>query len=100
MITTYNNYGEVSLRKGVFKDIVSIIVNKNSNFVGFKKDNSYISPYLENDKLVLDISLTAKKDIDVVKESKKLQNEILEAITSMLNIEINNINIDIKGFNS
>lgn len=98
MITSYNNIGEVSLRKGVFKDIVSIIVLKNNNFIPTKKDNGYISPYLQDNKLVLDISLYAKKDIDVVKESKKLQNEISEAITSMLNIEISNINIDIKSF--
>ena len=98
MINTVNELGEIELSKGVFKDIVSLIVSKNTNFKSDKKDNSYIKVLTDNDKISIYVYLKAKKDIDVVRLSNKLQKEIKEAVVSTTNVTIDNININVEGF--
>ncbi|MDO5440563.1 MAG: Asp23/Gls24 family envelope stress response protein [Erysipelotrichaceae bacterium] len=93
-----NSNGEVTLSKGVFKDIVSTVIKKFDVFFPIKKDNSYINVDMKDNDTEITIHIKIKQGVDVVKTCKQLQNEIYETIYQMIGIEIKKIHIDIVGF--
>lgn len=98
MIKTNIENGEVSLSKGVFKDITSISVNKSEYFSPTKKDNSYINVSYDDNNLTLTLHLKVKKGIDIVDACSILQDDIHESIENMTSVEVKKINLDIIGF--
>lgn len=93
-----NLNSDVSLSKGVYKDIVSIVVNRYDAFIPSKKENSYINVDINDDTVELNIHVKVKQGKDIVENSKILQSDIVETITSMTGVSIKRVNIDIVGF--
>ena len=93
-----NVNGEISLSKGVYKDIVSIIMDKKDCFYPAKKENKYIDVDFDGSDLIITLHIRIKQGVDVVAKCSELQNEIYETIYQMIGIEFKKIHIDIVGF--
>lgn len=92
-----NENGILALNSSVFDEIAELSVNKVSDCYLSKQGKS-VNVKINKDKLILNINVKLKQNINVQNVCEQLQNKIYDNIFQTTEIKVSQININVVGF--
>ncbi len=102
-IQNYSNRGKMAISTSSFEQIVSIVTNKVIGVSTTKKNNSpfrFHKPVhcsISNNKVIVNIQVIIKKGNNVDKICALIQDEVAEALTTMVEMVPFSIKIKVAG---
>jgi uncharacterized alkaline shock family protein YloU len=95
-----NENGIITLKNDVFTSIALIAVQEESGIQvetgTFKKA---VTCKIENDKVHVSVAIKIRYGQNVQKTCKSVQNRVFKAIKDMTEVQVENIDINVIGFN-
>lgn len=95
-----NDIGMIALSKSVFQTIAAIAIEEDENVVlGEMSPFKYpLSCKIQNDKLLINLDIKVKYNVNVNEVCSRLQNRIYDSITHMSDYTPDVIDIKVNGF--